>query len=70
MRMKFWQIFKVYPDGSLEPIRRIKIGGVEFGQGVRFTRGVSFSGIDLTLYMGRDFEIEEQNDVLVLKGIY
>lgn len=70
MRINFYQIFTVHPDGNIEPIRRVRIGGVEFGSGVRFARGVSFSGIDLTLYIGRDFEAEENNGILVLTGIY
>ncbi len=70
MRINFYQIFTVRPDGSIEPIRRVRIGGVEFGPGVRFARGVSFSGIDITLYVGRDFEAEENGEVLVLTGIY
>ncbi len=70
MRINFWQIFKAYPDGSIEPIRRVRIGGVEFGPGVKFTKGVSFSGIDLSLYVGRDFETDEINGVLIIKGIY
>ena len=60
MRVNFSQIFQLNSDGSIEPIRRIRIGGVEFGPGVRFTRGVSFSGIDLSQYIGRDFEVQEQ----------
>lgn len=70
MKINFYQIFTVHPDGSIEPIRRVRIGGVEFGPGVRFARGVAFSGIDLTLYIGRDFEAEDVAGVLVLKGIY
>lgn len=70
MRINFWQIFQVHPDGSIEPLRRIRIGGVEFGPGVRFGRGVSISGIDLTHYVGRDFDTEDVVGVLVLKGIY
>ena len=60
MRVNFHQIFKLNSDGSIEPIRRIKIGGVEFGPGVRFTRGISFGGIDLSQYIGRDFEVQEE----------
>lgn len=70
MRKNFYEIFKINPDGSIEPLRRIRIGGVEFGPGVRFSRGVAFSGIDLTLYIGRDFDAEELNGILILKGIY
>ncbi len=69
-RINFYQIFKVNPDGSIEPAKIVKIGGVQFGPGVRFGKGVSFSGIDLSLYIGRDFLVEEQNGVLIIKGIY
>lgn len=70
VRKNFYSIFRIHPDTSIEPLRRIRIGGVEFGPGVRFTKGVAFSGIDLTSYIGRDFEAEEQTGVLVLKGVY
>lgn len=69
-RLNFYQIFRVNPDGSIEPVRIVKIGGVQFGPGVYFSKGVSFSGIDLTLYIGRDFLTEEQDSTLVIKGIY
>lgn len=69
-RTNFFAVFRVYPDQSIEPTRRIRIGGIEFGPGVRFSKGVSFSGIDLTQFIGRDFETEEEGDLLVLKGIY
>lgn len=70
MKINFWQIFRLNPDGSIEPLKQIRIGGVQFGPGVKFSKGVLFSGIDLTLYVGRDFDVEDQSGVLVLKGIY
>lgn len=69
-RINFFDIFKVHPDGSIEPLRVVKISGVQFGPGVRFGRGVSFSGIDLSLYVGRDFLIEEMDGILIIQGIY
>ena len=69
-RRNFFFIFKVNIDGSIEPLRLVKIGGVQMGPGVRFGKGVSFSGIDLSQYVGRDFSVEEQNDVLVITGIF
>jgi len=69
-RLNFYQIFRVNPDGSIEPLSVVRIGGVQFGPGVRFSRGVSFGGIDLSLYVGRDFLVEEQDNILVIKGIY
>ena len=37
---------------------------------VRFGGGVSFGGIDLAQYIGRDFQTEEQDGILVITGIY
>jgi len=70
MRYRFEQIFKELPDGRLTPKRRLRVGGVELGPGVIFSKGVSFSGIDFTLFRGHDIEAEEENGVLVIKGIY
>jgi hypothetical protein len=40
------------------------------GPGVRFGGGVSFSGIDLASYIGRDFLVEDQSQILIIKGIF
>lgn len=69
-RVNFYQIFKVNIDGSIEPLRPVRIGGVQMGPGVKFGKGVSFSGIDLSQFIGRDFAVEEQSGVLVIKGIF
>ncbi len=69
-RVNFQSLFVRHEDGSLEPRQRIRIGGVEFGPGVRFTQGVQFAGIDLTLFVGHDFEIDVDKGVIVIKGIY
>ena len=69
-RVNFYQIFRINIDGSIEPLRLVKIGGVQMGPGVRFGKGVSFSGIDLSQYVGRDFAVEEQSGVLLIKGIF
>jgi len=69
-RINFYQIFKVNVDGSIEPLRPVRIGGVQMGPGVKFGKGVSFSGIDLSQFIGRDFAVEEQSGVYVIKGIF
>ena len=69
-RLNFFEIFKVNSDGSIEPLRLVRIGGVQLGSGVRFGKGVSFSGIDLSQYAGRDFLTEEKEGVLIVKGIF
>jgi len=69
-RVNFNSIFEQRPDGTLTPRQRIRIGGVELGPGVIFSRGVAFGGVDFTQFIGRDLDIETDGDVLVIKGIF
>ena len=68
--MNFNQIFTVHIDGSIEALHPIQVGGVSFGPGVRFGRGVSFSGVDFSLFIGRDFRVKEENGALIILGAY
>ncbi len=70
IRVNFYSIFRVNADGSIEPLKPVRIGGAQFGPGVLFGRGVSFAGIDFSQYIGRDFEVEEQNGVSIIIGIF
>lgn len=70
MRVPFNYVFNLYPDGSLEPKQQIRVGGVVFGPGVKFSKGVAFSGIDFTQFLGHDLEIETENGMVLIKGIY
>lgn len=70
MKVPFDTVFTQHEDGALEPKQRIRVGGVEFGLGVKFTRGVSFGGVDFAQFIGHDLDVETDNDVLVIKGIY
>jgi hypothetical protein len=69
-RINFYQIFRVNTDGSIEPLRMVRIGGVQFGPGVRFGGGVSFGGINLSQYIGRDFQVEDKDGILIVTGIF
>lgn len=68
--LSFYQIFKINSDESIEPLRTVRIGGVQLGPGVKFGRGVLFGGIDLSQYVGRNFAVEDENGVIVITGIY
>ena len=69
-RINFDKIFQIHPDGSIEPKSLVKIGGVQFGPGVRFGKGIAFSGIVIADYLGRDFEVQEEGGITVIKGVY
>lgn len=71
MRVRFSEVFNSNPDGSFSPRSAVRIGGVTMGTGVSFRRGVSFSGIDIATYAGRDLEVEQAADgVIKIEGTY
>jgi len=70
MRINFYEIFNVNDDGSISSKEKVvRIGGVQFGPGARF-KNVSFSGIDLSRFIGRDLEVREEENVYIITGIY
>ena len=69
-RTNFNSIFQLNNDGSISPLQIIRIGGVQIGPGVKLGRGVLFGGIDLYNFIGREFETNQENEVLVINGIY
>jgi hypothetical protein len=69
-RIKFNSVFLKDNGGNIEPVRTVRIGGVQMSPGVKFGRGVSFGGVNLFDYIGRDFRTEEQNGILIITGIY
>jgi hypothetical protein len=69
-RFSFSSIFTEHPDGSIEPIQTIKVGGIEISPGTILRPGVIIGGVDFTQFKGQDFEIETQGSILILKGIY
>lgn len=69
-RVTFNSVFTESPDGRLRPNQRIRVGGIEMGPGVSFSKGVAFGGVDFTQFVGHDLEVETDGPVLVIKGIY
>jgi len=69
-KINFYSIFRLNKDGSIEPIRRVRIGGVQVGPGVRFVGSVRFGKINLFDYIGSDFAVEEKDGLLIIVGIY
>ncbi|MFA5933726.1 MAG: hypothetical protein WC795_00670 [Candidatus Paceibacterota bacterium] len=70
-RVNFDSIFIIHPDGSLEPRQRVRVGGVEFGPGVRF-QNTSFGGINFhdPQFFNKDLEIKTDNDTTAITGVY
>jgi hypothetical protein len=69
-RLNFKALFESKSDGSIEPKQRIRISGIEFGTGVILRPGIGVGGIDLTQFADRDLEVETDDSVFVIKGIY
>lgn len=69
-RVNFDTLFVKHEDGTIEPTQRIRVGGVTIGPGLKIRKGVSFGGIDFHDFIDRDFSVDTDNDVLVIKAIY
>jgi len=70
MRYRFQDIFRENQDGSLTPISHIKIGSANIGPGLSFKDGVSFGGVNIFDFKGKDIEAEQARGVLIIRGFY
>ena len=70
MEYKFNEIFQENPNGTLTPIRTIRLGSATLGSSVTFGTGVSFDGINVFDFKNFAIEADEENGVLVIKGYY
>lgn len=69
-RVPFNTVFKLLPDGRIEPTQQIRVGGIVLSPGVILGPGQIIAGIDFTQYKKNDFEIAVDGPYLVIKGIY
>ncbi|HEX3568380.1 MAG TPA: hypothetical protein VHT70_01755 [Candidatus Saccharimonadales bacterium] len=69
-RISFWKIFQVNPDGTIQPIVRVSLGGFILEPGQKIQQGVTFSGFDLFQYTGRDLEVQKKDGTEVITGVY
>jgi hypothetical protein len=69
MRYKFTDIFTINA-GIVGPKVPVHINGVTMNPGVSFGDGVSFGGVNLQQYLGKDVEADLTNGVYVIKGFY
>ncbi len=68
--MNFFDIFQQNPNGSLSPMVKMNINGIQFGPGVSFLPGVSFGGVDFHKYKNLPVAVEKQGDVYIIKGFF
>lgn len=69
MRKHFDELFTIQNE-TIKPQVTIQINGVIIRPGVSFGNGVSFGGIDLRQFVGKYLQVELQNEVYVIKGVY
>ena len=71
MRMSFDELFQRNADGMISPRVPVHIGGVAMGPGVAIGGGESIDGVDLSQFVGRDFDVEVREDgVRMIEGVY
>ena len=71
MRMSFDQLFeRTAAVGMISPRVPVQIGDVTMTPGVPFGGGVNVGGVDLIQLMGKDFDVEVEDGVHLIKGAY
>ncbi len=71
MRMSFHQLFQLdAPPGMISPRVHVQIGSVEMAPGDAFGGGVNIDGVDLIHLAGKDFDVEIEEEVHVIKRLY
>lgn len=70
-RLTYWQIFRLVDDNTLEVLRKLKIGSIEFDSGALIRRGTLVAGLDLFKFFPLNAEVEgdEDGDTWVLRRI-
>ena len=70
MRIPFHVVFNVHEDGTLQPRQRVRIGATYIGPEWRISKGVYFGDVDLTRHIGRDLEVQQIPNALMVKAVY
>ena len=70
MRLPFAQLFTALPDGSFSPVRKARIRGIDLKPGLWIGDGVQIFDLDLATLRGREFEVDLQQGVAVVKAAY
>lgn len=69
MRVNFNQLFEIQ-NGMISPKVQVHINGTTMSPGISFGGGVAFGGIDLSQFVGMDFDVEIQNGIYIIKGVF
>lgn len=70
MRVTFSQLFRQLPEGGFSPVRHTRIRGVDLKPGLWIGDGMGIVDVDLSSLTGREFEVEIDQGVAILKAAY
>jgi len=68
--MPFDNVFIRNADGSVTTRTTIRVGGITVGANTILRQGQTIAGLDFTQFIGRQLQVEIENGVYVIKGIY
>jgi hypothetical protein len=68
MIKRFDELFTIR-NGMITPKATVKINGVTMTPGVSFGSGMSFGGIDLSRFIGRNFVVDLHNGIYIIQGV-
>ena len=69
MRKHFNELFTV-DGGKVSAKITVNVNGVTMGAGLTFNTGLQFNGVDISQYEGKYFDVEIENGVNKIKGVY
>jgi hypothetical protein len=69
-RLTFYQLFRLIDPNTIEVLRRLKVGPVNFNAGDTIPKGRIVAGIDFFNYLGSEIDVEVEQGVWVVKRIY
>lgn len=69
MRKHFNELFSIQ-NGMITPRFQVQLGGVILGTGASFGPGALISGINLFDHTNSYFDVNIQNGIYVINGIY
>jgi hypothetical protein len=68
--MSFDELFRRNADGTISPRIPVHINGVTMVPGGEIGGGVNLGGVDLTQFVDMDLDVEIQEGVHAIRGIY
>jgi hypothetical protein len=70
MRIPFSNLFEINLNGAIAPKREMRFHGHVLKPGHSLKLGQGLGDLNISAYLGKDLEVKEQEDAMVIVGFY